>query len=301
MDVLRVLRDEPLTTAQLVGLGVSEDALRRALRRGQVRRLHHGVHVRADLTLTASVRLRAAVLATPLPLVAGHETAAELWDVDVAPPGTPTGDRPVRGYVPGGTRPPRRPGLRLTAARLPPEEIRRRGDLLLTSPTRTAIDLARERDVAEAVVVLDAFLHRGLTHLGALQAGAGRLAGRRGVALLREAVVAADGRAESPMESRLRMLLVRAGLPPPVPQHEVRAPDGRLLGRVDLAYVEQRLALEYDGREHHLEPGRFQHDRHRSHDLLEAGWAVLRFTAHDVLRARDRSAALVRRFLGRET
>lgn len=206
MDVRRVLRDEPLTTAQLMSRGVSEDALHRAVRRGQVRRLHHGVHVRADLVLTASLRLRAAVLVTRLPLVAGHETAAELWDVDVAPPRTPTGDRPVRGYVPVSTRPPRQPGLRLTAADLPPEEVRRRGDLLLTGPTRTAMDLARERDLVEAVVVLDAFLHRGLTDLGALRAGAARLTGRRGVLMLREALAAADGRAESAMESRLRML-----------------------------------------------------------------------------------------------
>ena len=300
MDPWRALRDEPLTTAQLLARGVTEDALHRAVRRGEVRRLHHGVHVRADLVLTASLRLRAAALATPLRLVAGHATAAELWDVDVTPPGAdPEGVPPVQGYVPAGARLPRRVGLRLTAADLPPDEVVRRGDLLLTSATRTAVDLARERDLVEAVVVLDAFLHRGLTDRDRLEAAAAQLSQRRGVAVLRQAVAHADGRAESPMESRLRMLLVLAGLRPPVPQYEVRAPDGRLLGRVDLAFVEERLALEYDGRESHLEPGRFQHDRHRQHDLVEAGWDVLRFTAHDVLRARDESAALVRRFLER--
>jgi hypothetical protein len=81
----------------------------------------------------------------------------------------------------------------------------------------------------------------------------------------------------------------------------VRGTDGPFLARVDLAYVDTRLALEYDGREHHLEPGRFLHDRHRHHDLREVGWEVLRFTAHDVLRDRGASAARVRRFRERGT
>jgi hypothetical protein len=92
-----------------------------------------------------------------------------------------------------------------------------------------------------------------------------------------------DGRAESPMETRLRLLLHDAGAPTPIPQYEVRDDDGRFIARVDLAYPQWRIALEYEG-DHHRERAQFRRDIRRANALRQAGWLVLRFTADDVLR-----------------
>jgi very-short-patch-repair endonuclease len=85
------------------------------------------------------------------------------------------------------------------------------------------------------------------------------------------------------METRLRLLLVDAGAPRPVAQYDVRDARGRFLARVDLAYPEQRIALEYEG-DHHRERVHFRQDVSRLNALRAAGWIVLRFTADDVLR-----------------
>ena len=74
----------------------------------------------------------------------------------------------------------------------------------------------------------------------------------------------------------------RGGLPAAVPQFEVRA-DGVFLARVDFAYPEQRLAIEYDGL-WHAEPGQFARDRRRLNRLFSAGWRVVFVTAADLHR-----------------
>jgi hypothetical protein len=66
---------------------------------------------------------------------------------------------------------------------------------------------------------------------------------RRAAALVRAGV-------DSPMETRLRLLIVLAGLPEPEVDHRVHADDGTLLRRYDLSYLPHRLIIEYDGRQH---------------------------------------------------
>ena len=78
----------------------------------------------------------------------------------------------------------------------------------------------------------------------------------------------------------MRVVLVLAGLVA-VPQHTVRDPDGRFVARVDLAFPEQRVAIEYDGA-WHGEPGQLARDRRRLNALDAAGWTVLHVTARDL-------------------
>lgn len=85
------------------------------------------------------------------------------------------------------------------------------------------------------------------------------------------------------METRLRLLLLDAGVAPPEVQLEVRTGVGGFVGRVDLAWPDLRLAVEYDG-DHHREREQFRRDVERLNALRLAGWTVLRFTADDVLR-----------------
>jgi very-short-patch-repair endonuclease len=91
------------------------------------------------------------------------------------------------------------------------------------------------------------------------------------------------------MESRLRLVIVDAGLPLPVSQHPVHSATGQFLGRVDFAWPEHLLGVEYDG-DHHRERGQFRRDVGRLNALRMAGWTVLRFTADDVMRWPDETA-----------
>jgi REase_MTES_1575 len=103
----------------------------------------------------------------------------------------------------------------------------------------------------------------------------------RGVRQAQRALELSSPLAESPPESRLRLRLVLAGLTP-IPQYDVYAPDGRWLGRVDLAFPAARVAIEYDGREVHERVDVFVNDRRRQNALVTAGWTVLRYSAEDL-------------------
>lgn len=96
------------------------------------------------------------------------------------------------------------------------------------------------------------------------------------------------------METRLRWLLVQAGLPRPEVQRELRDADGRFLGRADLYYSNARLVIEYDGANHR---DRLVEDNRRQNILLNAGFRVLRFTAADIHQRAEVVTALVRQSL----
>jgi hypothetical protein len=181
-----------------------------------------------------------------------------------------------------------RPRDRLSIRRtmLLPGDVDRVDGLPVTSALRTTFDLARHVGRIDAVVAVDAMCHN-LVRFDELAAFAEARASWPGSRRLREALILAEPLSESPMETRARLVLGDAGAPPLTPQYEVRDSDGSLLGRVDLAYPELRIAIEYEG-DHHRQRGQFQRDIARLNRLQEAGWMILRFTADDVLRHPDR-------------
>ena len=128
-----------------------------------------------------------------------------------------------------------------------------------------------DRLVAARLVDLDSVRERVTAMRGA------------GSAQARQVATLADGLAESPQETRLRLLLHRSGLPAPVAQHVVRDDAGRFVARVDFAWPGLRVALEYDGL-WHAEDGQFAKDRERLNRLREAGWVVVFVTAADLHR-----------------
>ena len=113
----------------------------------------------------------------------------------------------------------------------------------------------------------------------------------QGSAQARRVVTLADGTAESPQETRLRLLLGRSGLPAPVAQFRVFDNEG-FVARVDFAYPELKIAVEYDGL-WHGERRAFVSDRRRLNRLAAAGWTVLHVTADD-MRYPERLAARLR-------
>ena len=120
--------------------------------------------------------------------------------------------------------------------------------------------MSRARPLEDAVADLDRLVRTGLVDVVAVRAAAATLTGRD-CRHVRRVAALADGLTESPQETRLRLLLRRTGLPDPITQHVVR--DGsRFVARVDSAWPEHRLALEYDGARHG-DPAQFRADRQR--------------------------------------
>jgi hypothetical protein len=138
--------------------------------------------------------------------------------------------------------------------------------------------------------VLDQLVHARVVDLSAVRAAVNALPRCRGSRVAREVVALADGLAESPQETRLRLVIAAGDLPHPVAQHEVWD-GGHFVARLDVAWVAHRLALEYDGL-WHAEAGQFQRHRQRLNRFTAAGWRVVFVTAADLRRPESLLARL---------
>jgi hypothetical protein len=160
--------------------------------------------------------------------------------------------------VGGGLR--SRPGLVVHRDTLLPDEITGVGEVRCTSPLRTAFDLARGPNRDDAVVAVDRLANRHRFHPERLAEYCIRHRGRRGVGRVSQVLVLATPYSGSPMETRLRLLIVAAGLPPPHVQWVVQDVAARTAVWLDLAWPELMIGIEYEGGVH-TEPGRVL--RHR--------------------------------------
>jgi very-short-patch-repair endonuclease len=160
-----------------------------------------------------------------------------------------------------------------------------------TTPEWTAIEVARGLWRPRALAVLDAALRSGTCDRRGLMSAAARQAGRRGIVAVRELLPHAAPEAESPMESEARLAMLDGGLPKPALQYEIVDRDWRVW-RVDFAWPDQRVAVEYDGFDWHSEPDDLRRDRQKRSALQELGWRVISIVGDDV---RRRSWEMVRR------
>jgi very-short-patch-repair endonuclease len=235
-------------------------------------RLFRGVYADAKTTVDHTTRCVAAArwLLPPDSVIAGPAAAAFYRASAPAP------DKAIdvivqrRGFGPVG-------GLRIHTSDVSAADVRMIAGVRVTSPLRTCADLARWLDIADAIAIIDQLMHTHVVTRLDLQGYASAMAGRRGWRPPMRAAGLADGRSESPMESRLRVRLVLAGLPRPEAQFVVRQ-NGRFIARVDLAWPELKIAIEYDGLWHN-DRQQFHQDRQRLNALTAAGWTVLHVTA----------------------
>jgi very-short-patch-repair endonuclease len=267
------LRNQPFRGSTAIRDGL----VTRAMLRSPVwQRLLHDVYIHRDSPVDHQTWCRAVALILPAGAAIGGLSAAHLW-------GFETRAARVSVVLPHNR------WIRADDHLLPHRTSLVAGDLTchdglpVTTPVRTAFDLGRRLGRADALALLDAMLRRRLLRRPALQQMIKQRFTWPGTARLAGLVRVADSRAESPMESRLRLLLLDARLPSAVPQFEIRDPAGRLLGRVDLCWPDLGLIAEYDG-DHHRSKVQFRRDVARLNALRMAGWTVLRFTADDVLR-----------------
>jgi hypothetical protein len=257
--------DEPFRGTEAIRAG---EVTWGQLRGPAYRRVFPDVYAPAALDLDLAARSRGAYLLVRDRggVLAGH-SAALLLGADCARP-----DAPAEVIVPGGRR--AHPGIRVQRATVPPADLTATGGCLLTNPVRTAWDLARRLPTVEAVVAVDALARVARFDPAALLSRRALERGARGCRHLDDVVALADPRAESPMETRLRVALTRVGLPPE-PQYPIYDEYGSTLARVDLAYPAAKLALEYDGSTH-FNRRRAELDHERDTLLAEYGWQTQR-------------------------
>ncbi|MCX2933636.1 hypothetical protein ORI20_25530 [Mycobacterium sp. CVI_P3] len=152
-----------------------------------------------------------------------------------------------------------------------------------TAPAWTAVEVARTLRRPRALATLDAALRSRSCDLDELAGAVVAQQGRRGIVKVRQLVPLADGRAESPMESEARLVMIDGGLPNPVLQHEVVDARGRLR-RLDFAWPEHRVAAEYDSGEWHVGADALRRDREKLAALQDLGWMVVPIVVDDVRR-----------------
>jgi len=301
VKVPRELTVEPFAGSQAVAAGL---ITKRMLAGPTWRRLLHDVYVHADAYHPTDHRMWCLAVAVRLPPIATIYglSAAFLWGVDLLPHKGRV-PAPVHVAVPSKARPDPHPRIRYANLALNWEhDVTSLTGMPITTGVRTAFDLGRRLPRADALVALDALLRRRTCTKAQLSAYVDARPGWRQVKQLRELLNLAEPLSESPMESRLRLLLHDAGLPKPTPQFKVVTPttsstgstgSGKFIARVDLAYPQWRIAIEYEG-DHHREQATFRKDVHRFNALRAAGWLALRFTADDVLRRSEQIPQTVR-------
>jgi very-short-patch-repair endonuclease len=284
--VPRHLKAAPFTLAEARSHGLTLESLKSKAWKRLASELYcwSGSREEPWLLLAAWARL------LPATAVFAGKTAAWILGLDFEPA------KPVEIAVPVASTVRSRAGLFLRRCHVPSRDARTIRGLRTTTLHRTLRDLSLTRPAIEALIAIDMALHLRLTDTTALLGYTDAAKGRPGVRRLRSLAEFAAP-AESPMESRLRWLLLEAGLPRPEVQTELHDRERRFVGRADLYYPSARLVLEYDGGNHR---DRLVTDDRRQNLLINAGFRVLRFTASDVHQHPDVVVAQVRGSLAAE-
>ena len=157
-------------------------------------------------------------------------------------------------------------------------EVGRHGPLAVTTPDRTAFDLGCRGPVGQAVARLDSLARATHFKVGDVHELALRHPHVKGLRQLDRVLDLVDAGAESPQETRIRLMLMDAGFPRPQTQIPVRAPDGLPRYYLDMGWEDVMVAVEYDGR-HHTDRPVYSRDIIRLEYVNAVGWTVVRVVA----------------------
>jgi hypothetical protein len=272
----------PFTRAQAKAAGLSRHTLDLLTAAGILRKPIRGVYMATELGDSLALRAACLRLVAPPDAVIVDRHAGWLHGATmVLQPNEHLELLPVTMFLPGGRGRLRNPLADSGERTFAPGDIVEVDGLRVTSPLRTACDLGRVRWPDLAIAALDAMLRLGVFSREELEAEVRRFRGMRWVTTLRAIAPLADGRAESPGESVLRLRCKECGLGVE-PQVEVWV-RGVLFARLDLASVDLLLAVEYDGVEWHTSPEQQAHDEERRTELSAGhGWLIRPFTKDEV-------------------
>ncbi len=235
--------------------------------------VHHDVYVPADVELTPLIRARACWLRSRRRGVLVGFSASAIHGAKWISRARPaeindTNHRRTRGVIARG-------------GRLAADEVCTKSGMAVTTPERTALDLLCWYPPDTAIPAVDALARAARLKVADVELIAERYRGRRGIRKARTALDLVDPGAESPRETWLRLLIVRAGLPRPQTQLPIRNEYGVLIAEVDMGYEDLKIALEYEGDHHRTDRRQFTKDIRRHEALIELGWIVVRVTVED--------------------
>ena len=279
-----------VTRKQALASGLGSRSLTDLVRRGALARVARGVY--AVGTRDTDPRS----IALGMVAVLSFMSAAAWFGIDLPLPPTAVHVTAPRNR---GRRIDAVKGVRIHRATLGFDDVWVFRGCPVTSPLRTALDLARHLPLEQGVAVVDAFLRKGLLTADEFAAGAHRARGpgRRRIQMV---AILVDPKSESILESLTRVLLWRHGLCPTHSQYPFRDRSSGLTGRLDFAWPHLRVALECDGYEFHAAREPFQRDRRRWSALSRRGWHAGVVTWFDVTRDPGYVVHLVRDLLALE-
>lgn len=275
MTDVRNFEDRPFTAAMALDAGISRGTLQRLKASGQVRSPLCRVYVAASVPDSLDLRARAAALVLPPHVVVADRGAAWLHGVDIL-------DFAELDLVPdldavstNGHGRTRRQGIFGGKRDLEDGEVMTLpSGVLVTTPVRTACDIACLLGRLRAIATLDEFRRKHQLSLQDLDVMSRRFRGRRGVIQLRELIPLSTDRAESQPESWTRLLIRDQGLPVPEPQVELLVPGWGAV-RMENAYRHLRIAVEYDGVDNHTTDSDRERDDGRRCALHADDWEIL--------------------------
>jgi hypothetical protein len=266
-----------VSRAQLVALGLGEDAIDARLRGGRLYRLHRGVYAVGHTVVPREGRWLAAVLCVGDGATLSHHSAAALWGI-----GRATERARVDVSAPSLTRSP--PGIHRRYTRFLPDEVTTIRRIPVTTLARSLLDIAAEvsGEGLEAAIRQAEYAHR--FQLEQLEALLIRYPGKRGAATIRDCLhrlgLGPRGRTRSGLEDRFAALLAQTELPKP-DLNVLLDLDGLKI-EADCLWREQRVIVELDGGKAHRTRVAFEMDRERDRRLQAAGWRVVRLTWHQL-------------------
>lgn len=275
----------PFLRSDAAQLGVP----RRAFRGKRFRPLLHGVRIARNVPLTPGVWGSAALLLHPPGAFISHRTAAAVYGIPV-PKHSDLDVSVVRA------------GDRRFMAGLKPhlahddEDVVDHFGVRISSPYRMFAELARTLSLVDLVVVGDGLISKGLCTLAELRDYARRWKGYCRRQAVRAADLVREG-VDSPMETRLRLLIVLAGLPEPQVNHKIHWADGTVRRRLDLSYPGVKVIVEYDGRHHAYDSDQWETDVGRRGELDDEGWLMLVVTSKGIYESPSHTLQRVRRAL----
>lgn len=301
-DAARVLAARQrglITTAQAQQLGFGYDDVRAMRRRGEWASLTRGVNLTDAETfgdgLPEKTWWQAALLAQGDDFCLAGLTGAEALGMVGMPPRRyeievgSIGGR-SRHHRSIGTTTLRFAGvercIKVRQLNLAPDDVVIHNRLRVSCAFRTVIDAGLTVDRPTALCLLDSALYKGLLTPDELNLTVRQAEGRRGIVALRELSYLADGRAESQVESRVRLACIDGDVAPDELQHPVVDAYGVILARGDLAWLKRSRPLlgEADGESIHSLPAAVYRDRRRGNDLVGASYDTVRFTFHDTFK-----------------
>ena len=282
-----------LTWKEALGAGFTPDQIRHRLRSGTWERLLHGVYLRRAVAPRGGDRFDeerrrhinlACAAARRLPgSVISSSSAAVLYGFPLV-----TGIPPlVDVVVPRASWVGIRNGVRRRHWKLEDVDVAL-GDIPLTTPSRTWLDVTRERSFSDSLSAGDAALRLGLVSRSELEDCAARFGAARGFRRIERALPHLDGLRESPLESWSWSHFVEWRFPLPVVQREIRDSFERHIARVDFAWDDIPVIGEADGLGKYKNLEAFAAEKEREEQLRDLGFTVVRWMWRDLARTPDR-------------